>query len=224
MKKKTKIILLFIHGLLLFVPFGMAAMQLKFPILDFERHSAFDLGFENFYPIFIGVWFLSVVAVVFSSEKIKILKWFSTYITVSGLIVFAVSFGVMCTWLEWGPQLYPLASKTEDVANYLVVDTAVDYEFVSSVIPEQIPESAQDIKYEYFYEPNVGNYTVSVSWNLSDEEYKSERARFSLWDAGRTGNSKSMTTGKNLYAMNATVEFEDAENEIKYFIDVHYAK
>lgn len=224
MKKKTKIILLVIHGFLLFVPFVMAAMRLKFPILDFERHSVHDLSFENFYLIFVGVWFLSVLAVVFLSEKIKILKWFTNYIAVSGLIVFMIAFSAMCAWLQWGPQIYPIASKTEDVGNYLVVDAAVDSNFVTSVIPVQIPESAQNIKYEYFYEPNVGNYKISVSWSLSDEDYKSEKTRFASWNNGRTANSKSISTGKDLYAMNAMVEFDDAIKEIKYYIDVHYSK
>lgn len=223
MKKKTKIVLLVIHGLLLFVPFIIAATQLKFPVLDFARHSVHDLSLENFYPIFIGVWLLGV-ALVLLSEKLNKFKGFATYITVGGLIVFLMGFGIVGNMRGFGPHMYPLASTTVDVGNYLVLDVAVDSDFVKSAIPERVPESAQNIKYEYFYEPNVGNYKISVSWSLSDEDYKSEKTRFASWNNGRTANSKSISTGKNLYAMNATVEFDDAIKEIKYYIDVHYSK
>lgn len=223
MKKKTKIVLLVIHGLLLFVPFIIAATQLKFPVLDFARHSVHDLSLENFYPIFIGVWLLGV-ALVLLSEKLNKFKGFATYITVGGLIVFLMGFGTVGNMRGFGPHMYPLASTTVDVGNYLVLDVAVDSDFVKSAIPERVPESAQNIKYEYFYEPNVGNYKISVSWSLSDEDYKSEKTRFASWNNGRTANSKSISTGKNLYAMNATVEFDDAIKEIKYYIDVHYSK
>ncbi len=223
MKKKTKIVLLVIHGLLLFVPFIIAATQLKFPVLDFARHSVHDLSLENFYPIFIGVWLLGV-ALVLLSEKLNKFKGFATYITVGGLIVFLMGFGTVGNMRGFGPHMYPLASTTVDVGNYLVLDVAVDSDFVKSAIPERVPESAQNIKYEYFYEPNVGNYKISVSWRLSDEDYKSEKTRFASWNDGRTENSKSISTGKNLYAMNATVEFDDAIKEIKYYIDVHYSK
>lgn len=223
MKKKTKIVLLVIHGLLLFVPFIIAATQLKFPVLDFARHSVHDLSLENFYPIFIGVWLLGV-ALVLLSEKLNKFKGFATYITVGGLIVFLMGFGTVGNMRGFGPHMYPLASTTVDVGNYLVLDVAVDSDFVKSAIPERVPESAQNIKYEYFYEPNVGNYKISVSWRLSNEDYKSEKTRFASWNDGRTENSKSISTGKNLYAMNATVEFDDAIKEIKYYIDVHYSK
>ena len=223
MKKKTKIILLVIHGLVLFVPFIMAATQLKFPALDFETYSSYELGFEKYFPIFIGVWLLGVMSVPLC-EKLNKFKGFSTYITVGGLVVFMLGFGTVCGALDLGPELYPLVSETEKASNYLVFDDRVDAEFVSTLLPEKIPENAKDVEYKYFFEPCAGNYTVCASWRLSDEDYKSEKTRFASWNNGRTANSKSISTGKNLYAMNATVEFDDAIKEIKYYIDVHYSK
>ena len=223
MKKKTKIILLVIHGLVLFVPFIMAATQLKFPVLDFETYSSYELGFEKYFPIFIGFWLLGVVSVPLC-EKLNKFKGFSTYITVGGLVVFILGFGTVCGALGLGPELYPLVSETEKASNYLVFDDRVDAEFVSTLLPEKIPENAKDVEYKYFFEPCAGNYTVCASWSLPDAEYLAEKERTAGWSNGETKNSKAFCDAENGYNKTGVIEFDDMKQEIKYSVNVRLTK
>lgn len=147
--------------------------QLNFPTLDFDSYGWLI-------PVFMTVPFHGLFFGILSVYRRRFMKAFAVVYNTVGILcyIFFVAF-VTLGFSLWKPVLYPLVSETDDVSHYLILDYETEYEKIYKVLPERVPENAQNIQYEYHYAPTELDYTVDARWTLPGNDFEKEKERVS---------------------------------------------
>lgn len=195
--------------------------QLKFPTLNFEF-------FGWLIPVFMTVPFHGLFFGILSVYRKRFMKGFAKVYTTVGILcyIFFVAF-VTLGFSQWEPGLYPLVSETDDVSHYLILDYETEYEKIYKVLPERVPENAQNIRYEYHYAPIELDYTVDAQWRLPENDFEEEKERVSAKAHNCTDNGN-----KTVYSFfwsgqydrspgalyNIEIEFDDGTRTVSYHL------
>lgn len=140
--------------------------QLKFPTLNLEL-------FGWLVPMFMAVPFWALLFGIVSVYRKRLMKAFAVMFTSLGIVVYIAYIAFVTLGLTvWEPGLYPLISKTESTADYLVLDGRFEknYDEITKIMPKTIPEGARNVSYSYEYDPTL-RASLSVAWELPENEY-----------------------------------------------------
>lgn len=134
------------------------------------------LEFPHVRALLVILYFLpaALFAVFYSTEKLKKTKARTALKTVLILMLIPSVIASIFMFIPGYPQL----SKTLDPTNYMITDDAEMYEqsVYAGYFPEEIPENAEDIKYEYTRQSGE-LWCIGAQWTLPDAEYEAEKAR-----------------------------------------------
>ncbi|MBO5936548.1 MAG: hypothetical protein J6Q79_02920 [Clostridia bacterium] len=135
--------------------------QLKFPKLNID-----SLGW--LVPVFIVIPLLALLFGVLSVRgKKELMEAFSIIFAVLSALLYCAHIFLSIFLLS------PIMSDTKNKDNYLVFDS--DFVWVCNdiveVIPEDIPENATNVVYNYRYEP-LSHGWMYVYWELPEDEYE----------------------------------------------------
>lgn len=139
------------------------------------------------------------------------------------LIIQWILLPVSLVFLQFGMLGYlkklPVASITEDPANYLKVDSKVsEYAYCyEDFLPAEIPVSATDVSYWYSYETSGSGTRIRIeaSWFLPEEEYpEAKQANYS------TNERLPLTNG----FADRIFHFNDEEFQVFYRVEIRVEK
>ena len=195
--------------------------QLKFPTLNFEF-------FGWLIPVFMTIPFHGLFFGILSVYRKRFMKVFATVYNTVGILCY-VSFVAVVTlgFSQWEPGLYPLVSETDNISHYLILDYETWYEKIYKVLPERIPENAQNIQYEYHYAPIELDYTVDAQWRLPENDFEEEKERISA-DAQECIEEDNKTVCTFFWCgqydrspgalYNIEIEFDDGTGTVSYHL------
>lgn len=197
--------------------------QLKFPVLNLEL-------FGWLIPVFMAVPFWALLFGIVSVYRKRLMKAFAVVFTVLGVMVYIAYIAFVTLGLAvWEPGLYPLISKTESTADYLVLDGkfAENYDEITEIMPKTIPDDATSIEYNYRYEPGMRGF-LSVSWKLPESEYETFKKETLQKDGEITQDSRgtifkySWYTDSLPYYNWSQLIFNDERHSISYTLSQYY--
>lgn len=124
--------------------------------------------------------------------------------------------------------LPPFCSKTNDIDNYLLVDERVQKysDCYNTFFPTKVPESAENIKYQYKeYEGFFSQeFSIQASWSLSDQEYLQAKEA-ALKESASTGQTHAegeriiiSELDKRKKIPQKVLQFDDQKNWISYSV------
>ncbi len=149
--------------------------QLEFPSIRTDSS-----GFILICFMVVPFWGLFLSLVI--KKKRKILHTVISVFIILGILVHAGYIFVFTGAFQfWSPGGYPLYSETANVADYLVLDGKLkdNYDNIIKYMPEEIPEGASDVTYEYKYDSGMSG-RFAASWSLPAEEFKALEEEFRL--------------------------------------------
>lgn len=193
--------------------------QLEFPTLNFESLGWFAWSI----PIFMTVPFYGLFFGILSVYRKKLMKAFAVLFTVVGIFAF-LGFVVISTNLltDWTPGIYPLMSETENASDYLVLDGNFkdNYDNIIEVMPEKIPQEAENVRYEYIYDPCMSG-NMEVYFELPENEYETFKSEVMEKQAV---SEETESDNSAYFAWNVTeipafftwmrVDFDDSKNSV----------
>lgn len=119
-------------------------------------------------PLVIGVCIVLIYRKISKRTKGALFALLATSVVIS--LIYIIAFSIMP----------PCGSETNRVEDYLVFDESCPAYYVSysSLFPQQIPKSAENVKYFYRYNnyPDL-HYDIFAQWTLPRDEYKTEKQR-----------------------------------------------
>ena len=218
MKRKTNIALSVILIISVYGLFFLMRSQLKFPTLELHDYGWLVIAFMT-------ASFWGLIFALFSTEKRKKLRVFTSVFVVLGIVASLCYMTVTTyffTFME--PGIYPLCSETTDPDDYLVFDGRFDanYEYITEIIPLEIPEKAENVEYKYHYD-GIRSGSFNASWSLPETEYKllKEETLRKSGDITHEGAVTTFVTSWNVteipaFGTNLTVEFNDDTKTVSY--------
>lgn len=217
MKRKINIALSLVWIALVYGLFFYMRSQLKFPTL--ELHNGGWLV-----PLFMTVSFWGLVFALVSVEKRKKLRVFSSVLIIIGIIASLCYTTVTTLFFNTDePGVYPLYSQTSDPADYLIFDKHFEgtYEYVTQIMPSQIPEEAENVIYEYKYNSTLSG-SLKASWSLPQAQYDALKKE-TLGKKGEITYGEGTTTftiGWNITGISVSTsfsaEFNDTTKTVTY--------
>ncbi len=218
MKRKVNIVLSILWVGLVYGLFFFMRSQLKFPTL-----ALYNGGW--LIPLLMTVSFWGLVFALVSVEKRKKLRVFSSAFIVIGIAVsLCYTFQTTLFFYVTEPGIYPLYSETLNADDYLVFDKEFEgnYEYLTELMPSEIPEEAENVKYEYYYN-SFRSGRFEASWSLPEAEYESLKKE-TLNKNGEVIQEEGVitfTTYWNVTDIPAfhtgfTAEFEDSTKTVRY--------
>lgn len=218
MKRKINIALSLIWLVLVYGLFFYMRSQLKFPTLDLQNEGWLV-------PLFMTVSFWGLVLALVSGEKRKKLRIFSSVFIIIGIIASACYTTVTTYFFNTDePGIYPLYSETTDTADYLIFDKAFEgnYDYIIQFMPSQIPEEAENVKYEYKYNSTLSG-SFSASWSLPQAKYEALKKE-TLGKKGEIAYNADITifttnwdiTDASVFGTSFSAEFNDATRTVSY--------
>lgn len=177
MRKKINLLLSFLWLATVYGMYFFMRSQLEFPAIRLDSLGIFLICIMI--PPFWAMFFSLVL-----KNKRKILHTIISVFIVLGIFVHA-GYVFVCTggFQFWSPGGYPLYSETTNEKDYLVLDGKLkdNYDNIIKYMPEDIPQSATDVTYEYKYDSSVsGRFTAS--WSLPEDELKALEEEFKTKD------------------------------------------
>lgn len=167
MKRKTNVALSIVWIILVYGLFLFMRSQLKFPTLDLNNYGWLV-------PVFMIVSFWGGVLALVSTEKRTKLRVFTSVLLIVGIVVsFCYTLATTFFFNFMEPGIYPLYSETTNPDDYLVLDGEFEgnYETLTELMPREIPEEAENVKYKYYYNSTLSG-RFEVSWSLPEKEYE----------------------------------------------------
>lgn len=168
MRKKVCLSVCGVWFSLLLIQLILALCILKYPALDSEF-------FGFLIPLNLCLPVIAAVLTFVSSENRKFLKWFSVVLTALGVLNAAV-FLTFTTWFFHAPvsTFYPMVSYTDHVDNYLNVEKDIQEqhgENFKRFFPEEIPENATDVRYEYRRRIDELEFSIVLEYTLPEADF-----------------------------------------------------
>lgn len=167
MKRKINIALSLIWIVLVYGLFFFMRSQLKFPTLDLYNYGWLV-------PMFMTVSFWGLVFAFASTEKRKKLRIFTSVFLIMGVSAsFFYTFATTYFFNIMEPGIYPLYSETTNPDDYLIFDGDFEgnYERLVELMPEEIPEKAENVTYKYYYN-SIRSGRLEASWSLPETDYE----------------------------------------------------
>ena len=219
MKRKINIALSMVWIVLVYGLFFYMRSQLKFPTLDLSNGGWII-------PLFMTFSFWGLVFAFASTEKRKKLRIFSSLLIIIGIAIsLCYAFQTTLFFYVTEPGIYPLYSETLSSDDYLVFDKEFEgnYEYLTEIMPSGIPEKAEDVKYEYFYN-GFRSGSFEASWILPESEYKAVKREVlnktgeitREEDGVTTFNTSWNITDIPAFYTDFTAEFDDATKTVRY--------
>ena len=211
MKRKTNIVLSVILIILVYGLFFLMRSQLKFPTLELHDYGWLVIAFMT-------ASFWGLIFALVSTEKRKKLRVFTSVFVVLGIVASLCYMTVTTyffTFME--PGIYPLCSETTDPDDYLVFDGRFDanYEYITEIVPLEIPEKAENVEYKYYYS-GIWSGRFNASWGLPETDYDllKEETLNKSGDVTQEGEVTTFVTEWNTtdipaFGTNMTIEFND---------------
>lgn len=143
----------------------------KYPYIDMASYKTFFLlAFLSLTPTFISFIGLIIQSASCVTKRRNIYEVSLTLLSLCSII--ASLYGMFLL------NFYtPLASKTENPKNYLIVDESFNREYLE-IFPQTIPSMAIEVKYYYCYWNTWGSdLDIIAQWKLPKSKYESEKRR-----------------------------------------------
>lgn len=119
-------------------------------------------------PLLVSVFLVVLYRKIGKKTRVALFALLATSVVIS--LIFVIAFSIMP----------PCGSETNKVENYLVFDESCPAYYVSysGLFPQQIPKSAENVKYFYRYNnyPDL-HYDIFAQWSMPREEYNAEKQR-----------------------------------------------
>ena len=189
--------------------------------------KSFVLPAISFSVPVIVLLYLFPVIIFFVAKFTKKEKTFSCFLLLCNvicLVYISLSVFLVDYDMKW---LYPLGSKTTSTENYLTIDKedlyAVEEDKLFSVFPEEIPDNASDVRYEYSYYTDM---YILAQWVLPKEDFNTEKRRVAeMFTYGATPEiDQEKYLFENTGANKFYVEFDEQTYSVKYeFYQVEFS-